>query len=306
MDKLLDINEYRQYPLYGALYDLNEEMRKANMPAVTLNVCGGFAMMTYGLRDRKGITDVDYVGPKLVEEMEPLVYKAGRKHHLPADWINNDMVLAGFTFEDFEASTGKLHFTPAFRLSRLNINVLQPRDLLRLKILAVDTSLTAIDLGGEFTRTKDLPDIKKLIAFCGVSFEQAMAQNDDYIISTMTRPVIKAYLDGRDKDIDMMIKQAQAKYWTSFQKELAKDGTPEKDEEKSIPHDPAHSIVDRMVADARRRAYGAEKDDIDAVSRPRPDKEKDKETGRNTGKDAGRDSGRDEKRAGPDTGPDDR
>ena len=65
--------------------------------------------------------------------------------------------------ESFELSTGKLHFDEAFTVGPVKVNVLKEKDLLRLKIIAVDTAMTELEVTGEFARRKDFADIKALM-----------------------------------------------------------------------------------------------------------------------------------------------
>lgn len=153
----------KQTPMGAALLELAEEMEKQDMPPVTLQVIGGFALMLRGVRPLTGVTDIDYVGPDLQESVQVLIEQVGRKHQMETGWINNDGMLLGGAVEDFELSTGKLHFDPAATIGRIQINVLAEKDLLRLKVIALDTALTELSAVGTFARTKDFSDVHALM-----------------------------------------------------------------------------------------------------------------------------------------------
>ncbi|MBP3278306.1 MAG: hypothetical protein J6M44_05055 [Butyrivibrio sp.] len=108
--QLLDINDYKDAPLFGALIELNERLKEEGISGIELNVVGGFAMMTHDLRSKDGITDVDYIGPDLPKRVSEIADEIGFKYNLGRHWINNDVLMAGATLEDLEFTTGKLHF----------------------------------------------------------------------------------------------------------------------------------------------------------------------------------------------------
>ena len=187
----------KQTPMYKGLLELNKYFEKSGHPNVTLDVIGGFALIIHGIKDAY-VTDIDYVGNDIFsyEDMK-VIDQIGVKHGLGRGWINNDVMLSGSTVEDLEISVGKLHFEEAFSLSHINVRVLDKKDLLRLKVIAVDTSLAALEFGGEFTRVKDLPDIKALMDDADMdilSLEMELWKDCD--ISDKTWEVIDEYLRG--------------------------------------------------------------------------------------------------------------
>ncbi len=157
------IEEYKKTAMYKALVELDKKFAELGMGPFELHVVGGFAMIGNGLKDSY-VTDIDYVGEKFYDDdLDRVVDKIGMKNGLEKGWLNNDLMLSGTTLEDLELATGKLHFHPLFEMETLSVSILDAKDLLRMKVLSVDTSLTAIELGGDFTRAKDLPDIKQLM-----------------------------------------------------------------------------------------------------------------------------------------------
>lgn len=179
---MVNRNELEGTPMYEALKDLAEKMNKKNMRPVELNVIGGFALMLHGVRPADGVTDIDYVGDNLSEELNRLIEETGRAHKMEPGWINKDGMASGIAMEDFELSTGELHFVPALVIGNITINVLEEKDLLRLKIIAVDTAMTELEATGEFARVKDFHDIYELMNKLEMSPEDAIKEYGDYMI----------------------------------------------------------------------------------------------------------------------------
>ena len=213
---MLDINEFKNGTMYQALLELDKEMSKQNMPKCELNVVGGFALMTHKIRKETELTDIDYVGFEIPTQVKELSDKIGIKHNLGKDWINNDLMLTGTSLEDLEFSTGKLHFTPAFELENIKINILEQKDLLRMKIISIDTATTAVELGGDFTRMKDFPDILKLMETTNTSYEDIKTDpqlfgGDDFdqpsLIGDHTIAYIKAYEQSKEKGVNKLLLQ---------------------------------------------------------------------------------------------------
>lgn len=199
--QLLDINDYKDAPLFGALIELNERLKEEGISGIQLNVVGGFAMMTHDLRSKDGITDIDYIGTDLPRKVEEIADQIGFKYNLGRHWINNDVLMAGSSLEDLEFTTGKLHFREAFEMESLKINILETEDLLKMKMIAIDTSLSAVELGdGDFTRSKDFADIEALKGALEMDNRTLRAKFGEYLMSDYTIPAVKAYeIGGMDK-----------------------------------------------------------------------------------------------------------
>lgn len=177
-----DKSQLEGTPMYEALADLAEKMNKENMPPVELNVIGGFALMLHGVRPADGVTDIDYVGTDLPEKLNRLIEEIGRAHCMEPGWINKDGMSSGISMEDFKLSTGELHFEPAITIGNIRINVLDEKDLLRLKVIAVDTAMTELEATGEFARIKDFHDIHALMKKLHMGPEDAIREYADYMI----------------------------------------------------------------------------------------------------------------------------
>lgn len=179
-----------------AVIELSKQMEKRNIQPVSINVVGGFALMMNGIRDADCRTDIDYVGDPLPDDFNKLADRIGNKYKLGSGWINNDVMLSGISLEDFEFSTGKLHFNESMQVGNITINVLDEQDVLRMKLIAVDTSSMAAENGGEFTRIKDMPDVVTLLDRNNIKCSQIMDMFGDYIMNKSTPDIIQAYKDG--------------------------------------------------------------------------------------------------------------
>ena len=218
--------EFKKTPMGKAVIELSQEMKKRNMPPVSINVVGGFALMMNKTRNPNDTTDIDYVGSPLPEDFDKLADKIGIKHKLGRGWINNDVMLTGNTMEDFEFATGKLHFNESMDVGNIQINILDEKDVLRMKLIAVDTSLIAAEEGGDFSRIKDLPDVDKLLNKYNIKTNQIMEKYNDYILSEDTPLVIDAYRKGGNKEaikfVDDMVAKTkiatQQDAWVTAQK----------------------------------------------------------------------------------------
>lgn len=179
---MVDQKQLRGTPMYEALTDLANKMNEKNMPPIELNVIGGFALMLHGMRPADGVTDIDYVGSDLSGDLNELIREIGLAHNMEPGWINKDGMSVGMEMSDFELSTGELHFVPALTVGNITVNILKEKDLLRLKIIAVDTAMTELEATGEFARIKDFHDIHELMNKLEMGPEDAIREYGDYMI----------------------------------------------------------------------------------------------------------------------------
>lgn len=214
---MIDFESHKKDPLFYALKELNKAMIKHDCPPITLNVVGGFALMIHEDRLPSEYTDIDFAGPALSAQVKQMsvdiAHKMAKmeqyqdengKGGLEDDWLNNDLLLSGTSLEDMEFSTGKLHFHPAYELDKIKINVLDERELLRMKLIALDTSLVELESNQDFTRAKDLKDIAMLIDKLGMTVEQAMEENEEFLINENTQTTIQLFIDN-NQDIGKTI-----------------------------------------------------------------------------------------------------
>lgn len=198
-------------PMFYAVKELNAWMKENNLPKIEINAIGGFALMVHGVRGEKEITDIDYVGPTITKMIEEKADEIGNKYRLPNKWLNNDVMLTGSSVEDFEFATGALSFEDAINYDKIKINVLCEKDLLRLKLISIDTALTAVELGGDFTREKDLPDIKNLSERLGFNKETLKKEYSCYLINGDTLKAVQSYIDSGIIEFRRYLKKATLK-----------------------------------------------------------------------------------------------
>lgn len=208
---MISMDNFKDTPMCRALTDMAEEMERQDMPPVELNVIGGFALMLRGYRDLNDVTDIDYVGAGLPEKLDGIIRQVGLKHHMEPGWINNDGMLTGNSMDDFELSTGKLHFEDALQIGQMTINVLDEEDLLRLKLISVDTAMTELEATGEFARRKDFADIEALMHAQGMDPQMVEETFGGYMLckpDTM-QAVEEIYGKGHEKAIETVTEKCR-------------------------------------------------------------------------------------------------
>lgn len=145
-------------------------------------------------------TDIDYIGSDLSKDIQEEVINIGYKHGFGNDWINNDILLSGSTLEELEYATGKLHFEPKMQLKVITVNALSKKDLLRMKLIAIDTSYFGMRFGGEFTRIKDFKDIDLLLQDLDMSLTDLYVENMFYVAND-TFDLIDYYINTKDETL---------------------------------------------------------------------------------------------------------
>lgn len=204
---MLDINEYKDAPLFAGIIELNERLQEKHITGIELNVIGGFAMMVHGYRDAyDGATDIDYVGPEIAKKISDIAEDIGEKLGLLPRWINNDNFMTGLTLEDYEFATGKLHFQEAFDLENIKVNILESRDLLKLKVIALDNCISCVEESDKTFRYKDFDDIvalKKALNVTNIDIKEMMG---DLLVNARTIKAIKAFEMGDINKVDGILK----------------------------------------------------------------------------------------------------
>ena len=191
---MIDIEKYKGAPLIAGILELNRILEEKELDGIDLKVVGGFALMMRGYRDMNSYTDIDYIGYDLGVEINQACRVINEKYHLGDDWLNHDLMLSGSTLEDLQTSTGELHFDDAFELSKIKVSVLDENDLLRMTVISIDTALSAVELGGDFTRSKDFPDIIALMDNLGKTYGDLNAEmGDSFITNPKTLELIQIY-----------------------------------------------------------------------------------------------------------------
>lgn len=195
--------EYKNYEMYKALKQLDEELFEENVKPFRLNAVGGFALMMREIREKNDYTDIDYVGDALDPKIQKIVEKVGKENGFESDWVNNDVMCSGCTLEDFEFATGKLHFSPVLTdFKVVQLYALEKEDLLRMKVIAIDTMLVSVkETGGVFTRVKDFADIRALMEDLQMSVKNIHEKWGDYILEKDTYALIGYYNRTQDNKL---------------------------------------------------------------------------------------------------------
>jgi hypothetical protein len=150
--------------------------------------------MLNGIRkDMTEYTDIDYVGGKMPEKLREVIKDVGIKYGLDAAWINNDALLEGSSREDLEITTGKLNFSPKFELKCFEVLSLCNEDLLRLKMMAIDTTYMTLEAGETFARKKDFSDVKLLMQEMGMDIPALMKMTSAYVLESAVYDIVDAY-----------------------------------------------------------------------------------------------------------------
>lgn len=199
-DNKIDVNDIivKEKTVYKALEELDEILYRKGVAPFELNVIGGFALLLEKIRftDR---TDIDYIGQDLNDEVKSIIDEVGLRYGLGRGWINNDCLLAGNDLEGLELITGKLYFNHSLDLRVISVNSLDKECLLRMKVIAIETSFMGIEYGGgDFSRIKDFPDIPLIMNACGYSYNDMVKDTIDYINEPNIYFLIRYYLRTRD------------------------------------------------------------------------------------------------------------
>ena len=190
-----------EFTLYDAVKELDRLLQEKETPPFDLKVVGGFALMLNDIRKDKNVyTDIDYIGSPFSKEIEDCIADIGKKYGFEEHWINNDVLLSGNSLEDMEFATGKLHFHPVddSGLKVIRLSCLNTEDLLRMKVIAIDTAYMAVSLGGDFSRFKDFLDIEALMNAENLNMSKLIMQTSDYVVNNETYDLIAHYLKTHD------------------------------------------------------------------------------------------------------------
>lgn len=198
---------FDDYLLVRALHDLDAKLCEQNVKPFTLHVVGGFALLLWGIRKNgEEYTDIDYIGKSFSSDIQDIIGSIGMKYGFGTDWINNDIMLAGSSLEEMEYATGPLHFKPFMNLSVIKVMALYKEDLLRLKLIALDTSLLGSAFGGQFTRYKDFNDIIALMNELQMDIED-LEQYEEYLMNPEIIDLVEVYSMTEDSRKQIVMKQ---------------------------------------------------------------------------------------------------
>lgn len=188
---------YKEKVVYKALVELDSKLKEMNVAPFELRVVGGFALLLENIR-LTDYTDIDYVGSDFNDKIKRIIDQIGIEYKLGRGWLNNDVMLSGSSLDDFEACTGELEFEYIETLQVISVYSLKKEHLLRMKLIAIDTSLSAMSFGGEFTRAKDFHDIKLLADKLGLTYNDIVEDYFDYLIEPDCLFLLRYYLNFGD------------------------------------------------------------------------------------------------------------
>lgn len=182
--------------LLKALEDLDYRLTGKVKPFDLYVVGGGAMILEEVTTNHNQYTDIDYIGEDLEDLVDfnalKTIREVGLEYNLGKNWINNDVVMSGFSsLEDIEFATGELHFKKILEMNVITVYCLIPKDILRMKVIAVDTQLSVINVTREYNRTKDWFDIRELVEYLGFSGEDVILDSHDLICFSLTEKVIK-------------------------------------------------------------------------------------------------------------------
>lgn len=173
---------YKEKVVYRALEELDRRLYEKRVKPFELRVVGGFALMLERIR-MDDYTDIDYVGNPLSISVNSMVDDIGLEYGLGRGWLNNDVLMSGLSLEDLELSTGKLTFTHVTDMNVIRLYSLNKECILRMKVIALDTSYMSAEATGIFDRAKDFKDVKLLMSTLGVGVDELELQTGEYILN---------------------------------------------------------------------------------------------------------------------------
>lgn len=183
---------YREKVVYKALEEFDSRLYDMGAKPFELKVVGGFALLLEQIR-MNDYTDIDYVGKPLDKDVSKLVDQIGLEYGLGRGWLNNDVMMSGLDLDEFEYATGELKFNHVADLKVISLYALDKSSILRMKVIAIDTSYMAAENDGDFTRAKDFKDVKLLMESLGCSMKQLKDETEEFVLNPQIYYVIQYY-----------------------------------------------------------------------------------------------------------------
>lgn len=183
---------YREKVVYKALEEFDSRLYDMGAKPFELKVVGGFALLLEQIR-MNDYTDIDYVGKPLDKDVSKLVDQIGLEYGLGRGWLNNDVMMSGLDLDEFEYATGELKFNHVADLKVISLYALDKSSILRMKVIAIDTSYMAAENDGDFTRAKDFKDVKLLMEILGCSMAQLKDETEEFVLNPQIYYVIQYY-----------------------------------------------------------------------------------------------------------------
>jgi hypothetical protein len=90
---------------------------------------------------------------------------------------------------------GEIRFEPIndLNLNIFKLNVARPKDLLKLKVFAIDSWLMGMPANEPYTRTKDFEDIQSLMNHLNIDINKLKFETEEYILMPETYLLIDEY-----------------------------------------------------------------------------------------------------------------
>lgn len=183
---------YREKVVYKALEEFDSRLYDMGAKPFELKVVGGFALLLEQIR-MNDYTDIDYVGKPLDKDVSKLVDQIGLEYGLGRGWLNNDVMMSGLDLDEFEYATGELKFNHVADLKVISLYALDKSSILRMKVIAIDTSYMAAENDGDFTRAKDFKDVKLLMESLGCYMAQLKDETEEFVLNPQIYYVIQYY-----------------------------------------------------------------------------------------------------------------
>lgn len=172
-----------------------------------------------GVDDRINLNVVDFdrehcllncVGD-VPSEVVDFMREVGEQFDMPKNWINIDYCMPHNSVENFEKTVGKLHFekNPDDQIGIFNLNFLEDRDLLRVKLMVVETEYAAVEYGGQFDRFSDIRDILDLKSKLDLDYIGMEKLANGYLMGDEVFDVISAYEFEEEAGVNKLIAEMQ-------------------------------------------------------------------------------------------------
>lgn len=172
-----------------------------------------------GVDDRINLNVVDFdrehcllncVGD-IPSEVVDFMREVGEQFDMPENWINTGYCMPHNSVENFEKTVGKLHFEKNAddQIGIFNLNFLEDRDLLRVKLMVVETEYAAVEYGGQFDRFSDIRDILDLKSKLDLDYIGMEKLANGYLIGDEVFDVISAYEFEEETGVNKLIAEMQ-------------------------------------------------------------------------------------------------
>lgn len=231
-------------PLIKTIFEMNKELEILNTSRIEVNIISGFALLV-------SILDKDVNIPQYLSDLKEISIKVADKFSEPGDWFNIDLLLTGTTLDELEYTTGYLSFRQAFELSKIRVNVIETKDLLRLKLSLLDKALAELEFEGSFNSYKDLDEIIAIIDKFGYNKNTLNEEFGKDIFNENLIDVIYLYKEKGREAFEEELNQIQEENYHSqivFENEVDKGEKQEKYTEPFKRPSKQYTVIDNIIA----------------------------------------------------------